>query len=249
MKGKLTLAQTRVILLLAAVLLIVLTYFLIFQTNMEKAKDFDEKTKKEKERIEYLTDLESKANDLDIYTSLYTDDIDGFIKSFPVKLTQQRSLYLIYRMMIDTGIDIESVTAGAQVPFYYKGEVLSSEGDQSAAQKESEAEGEDKEKLSEISVVDMEEMIGSTAKYTINMSGSTKQVYDALDWIRDYDKEKMSVDDVNLQFDSSTGKLKGSISANFYCMLGNGVPYKEPGIDSFSFGIDNVFGEFSSSRR
>lgn len=246
MKGKLTLAQTRVILLLAAVLLIVLTYFLIFQTNMDNARDFDEKTKKEKERIEYLTDLEKKANDLDIYTSLYTGEIDEFIKSFPVKLTQQQSLYLIYRMMIDTGIDIESVTAGAQVPFYYKGEVLSSEGDQSAAQKASEAEGE--EKLSEISVVDMEEMIGSTARYTINMSGSTKQVYDALDWIRDYDKEKMSVDAVNLQFDSSTGKLQGSISANFYCMLGNGVPYKDPSIDSFTFGIDNVFGEFSSSR-
>lgn len=244
MKGKLTLAQIRVILLLAAVLLIVITYFLVFQTNMDSARDFDEKTKKEKKRIEYLTDLEVKANDLDIYTSLYTGDIDDFIKSFPVKLTQQRSLALIYRMMIDTGIDIESVTAGAEVPFYYKGKVLSSEGDQSAAQKESEAEGDGKQKLSEISVVDMEEMIGSTAKYTINMSGSTQQVYDALDWISK-NKEKMSVGDVSLQFDSSTGKLQGSISANFYSMLGNGVPYKDPGIDSFSFGIDNVFGEFS----
>lgn len=246
MKGKLTLAQIRVILLLAAVLLIVLTYFLVFQTNMDSARDFDEKTKKEKKRIEYLTDLEGKANDLDIYTSLYTGDIDDFIKSFPVKLTQQQSLALIYRMMIDTGIDIESVTVGSEVPFYYKGKVLSSEGDQSAAQKQSEAEGQEKDKLSEISVVDMEEMIGSTACYTINMSGSTQQVYDALDWIRKNKKEKMSVGNVSLQFDSSTGKLKGSISANFYCMLGNGVPYKDPGIDSFSFGIDNVFGEFSS---
>lgn len=245
MKGKLTLTQMRVILLLAAILLIVLTYFLIFQTNMDKAREFDDKTKKEKERIEYLTDLENKANDLDIYTSLYTGEIDEFIKSFPVKLTQQRSLYLIYRMMIDTGIDIESVTAGTAVPFYYKGNLLSSGGDQSAAQQETEAEGT--ETLSEISVVDMEEMIGSTAQYTINMSGSTKQVYDALDWIRN-NKEKMSVGDVSLQFDSSTGKLKGSISANFYCMLGNGVPYKDPGIDSFTFGVDNVFGEFSSSR-
>lgn len=249
MKGKLTLAQIRVILLLAAVLLIVLTYFLIFQTNMDNARDFDEKTKKEKERIEYLTDLGKKADDLEIYTSLYTGEIDDFIKSFPVKLTQQQSLYLIYRMMIDTDIDIESVTAGAEVPFYYKGKVLSSEGDQSAAQKEAEAEEKEKEKekLSEISVVDMEEMVGSTARYTINMSGSTENVYNALDWIRD-NKEKMSVGDVSLQFDSSTGKLQGSISVNFYCMLGNGVRYKDPGIDSFTFGIDNVFGEFSSSR-
>ena len=36
MKGKLTLAQIRVILILVAVMLIVLTYFFVYQTNMDK---------------------------------------------------------------------------------------------------------------------------------------------------------------------------------------------------------------------
>ena len=58
MKGKLTLAQIRVILLLAAVLMIVLTYFLVFQRNMNQADEFETKMRAENKRIEYLTSLE-----------------------------------------------------------------------------------------------------------------------------------------------------------------------------------------------
>ncbi len=242
MKGKVTLAQIRVILLLAAVLLIVLTYFLVFQKNMDKAADYDNMTRKEQERISYLTGLQSKADDLDIYTSLYTSDIDPFIQSFPVKLTQQKSIYLIYNMMVESGITVESVVPGNVTPFYYKGQVLDSASAQNQAQVNVDGQGE--ETLSEITVVSMDQMIGSKATYTINMAGETKDIFKALDWIRD-NKEKMSVGNVNVQFDSSTGQLKGSIAVTFYCMLGNGVPYKDPDTSIFTYGMDKIFGEFS----
>ena len=54
--------------------------------------------------------------------------------------------------------------------------------------------------------------------------------------------EKMSVGDVNIQFDKSTGKLAGTIVVNFYAMLGNGVAYKEPDTTGFTYGVNNVFG-------
>ena len=54
--------------------------------------------------------------------------------------------------------------------------------------------------------------------------------------------EKMSVGDVNIQFDKSTGKLSGTIVVNFYAMLGNGVAYKEPDTTGFAYGVNNVFG-------
>lgn len=238
MKGKFTLTQIRVILILVAVLLIVLTYFLVYQTNMDKVKDFNNKTTKANERVAYLESLQPQVTDLEIFTSLYTDEIDDFIQSFPVKLTQQKSVYLIYRMMINTGIDIQSITPGEEAPFYYKGQVLNST---SSGNNE-----EEEETLSEITVVDMEEMIGSTANYTITLSGTTEQIYKALDWISE-SSEKLSVGNVTLSFDKSTGKLSGSIGINFYCMLGNGVPYKEPDVSEFTYGVDNVFGEFAKN--
>lgn len=243
MKGKVTLAQIRVILLLAAVLLIVITYFLVFQKNMDQAANYDNMTRKEQERISYLTGLQSQADDLDIYTSLYTSYIDPFIQSFPVKLTQQKSIYLIYNMMVESGVTVESVVPGNVTPFYYKGQVLDSASAQNQAQVN--VDGQEEETLSEITVVSMDQMIGSKATYTINLAGETKDIFKALDWIRD-NKEKMSVGNVNVQFDSSTGQLKGSIGITFYCMLGNGVPYKDPDTSIFTYGMDKIFGEFSN---
>ena len=243
MKGKMTLAQIRVILLLAAVLLIVITYFLVFQKNMDQAADYDNMTRKEQERISYLTGLQSQADDLDIYTSLYTSYIDPFIQSFPVKLTQQKSIYLIYNNLVESGVTVESVVPGNVTPFYYKGQVLDSASAQNQAQVN--VDGQEAETLSEITVVSMDQMIGSKVTYTVNLAGETKDIFKALDWIRD-NKEKMSVGNVNVQFDSSTGQLKGSIGITFYCMLGNGVPYKDPDTSIFTYGMDKIFGEFSN---
>ncbi len=236
MKGKLTLTQIRVILILVAILFIVLTYFFIYQTNMDKVSDYEKKTAEVNERITYLESLQPLVTDLEIFTSLYVDDIDDFIQSFPVKITEQKSLYLLYRLIINTGIDVESITKGTPAPFYYKGQVLTN--GMQVPQEEIDAEP-----IAEISVVDMDQMIGSSATYTINFSGTVKQVYKALDWVTK-SKEKLSVGIVSLQFDSSTGKLSGSMGINFYCMLGNGVPYKDPDMSEFNYGRDNIFGTF-----
>lgn len=232
MKSRLTLAQLRVIFILVAVLLIALTYFFVYQPNVEKVDDYKKRTAETNERITYLESLQPKVTDLEVFTSLYTDDIDGFIESFPVKLTQQKSIYVIYRLMVNSGIDIQSITPGDQVPFYYKGQM---------ADAMATSEGEEEESMSEITVVPMEEMIGTEAIYTINFSGTTKQVYKALDWIRD-NKERLSVGDVSLAFDKGSGKLSGSVGIHFYSMLGNGVPYKDPDTSGFNFGVNNVFG-------
>lgn len=167
---------------------------------------------------------------------MYNDEIKDYINSFPVKMTQQKSVYLLYRMMINTEVDVTSITPGTESPFYYKGNVLTSDGDKAQAQADSE-----KDTMSEITVVDMEQMVGSVASYTVELSGTTKQIYNCLDWITEND-EKMSVGDVNIQFDKSTGKLSGTIVVNFYAMLGNGVAYKEPDTTGFAYGVNNVFG-------
>ncbi len=239
MNGKLTLTQIRVIFILVAVALVAVTYFFIFQANLDKASKFDASTQELKKEENRLRALQTDVTNLETVTSLYADEVDDYIQSFPVKLTQQKSLSLIYRLMINSGVEIENISPGNPVPFYFKGDVLTSSSSQAQADTESE-EGE--EELSEITVVDMSEMIGSTAKYTISVKGTTKEIYKAIDWITEKSSEKLSLGNVSLQYDSSTGELTGSIEINFYCMLGNGVPYKEPDTSEFSYGLDNVFG-------
>ena len=134
MGGKLTLTQMRVILLAGAVLLLVLAYFLGFQPNMDSASEYQVKTETAEKHIKELEALKSDVKNLEIFTSLYNDEIKDYINSFPVKMTQQKSVYLLYRMMINTEVDVTSITPGTESPFYYKGNVLTSDGDKAQAQ-------------------------------------------------------------------------------------------------------------------
>ena len=176
MGGKLTLNQMRVILLAGAILLLVLAYFLGFQPNMDSASEYQVKTEASEKHIRELEALKSEVKNLEIFTSLYNDDIKDYINSFPVKLTQQKSVYLLYRMMINTEVDVTSITPGTESLFYYKGNILTSDGDKAQAQEDAK-----KEAMSEITVVDMEHMVGNVASYTIELSGTTKQIYNCLD--------------------------------------------------------------------
>ena len=137
MGGKLTLTQMRVILLAGAVLLLVLAYFLGFQPNMDSASEYQVKTETAEKHIKELEALKSDVKNLEIFTSLYNDEIKDYINSFPVKMTQQKSVYLLYRMMINTEVDVTSITPGTESPFYYKGNVLTSDGDKAQAQADS----------------------------------------------------------------------------------------------------------------
>lgn len=75
MGGKLTLTQMRVILLAGAVLLLVLAYFLGFQPNMDSASEYQVKTETAEKHIKELEALKSDVKNLEIFTSLYNDEI------------------------------------------------------------------------------------------------------------------------------------------------------------------------------
>lgn len=242
MNGKLTLAQIRILLILGAVVLLAGTYFLVFQKNMNEAKTYETETQKLTEEITKIESLQPKITDMEIYNSRYEDEMLEYAKSFPVKLTRQKAIYMLYRLQTQSGVEIQSINVGNEFPFYYKGRLLTTTTEQEEARAENEAEP-----MSELLVMDsMDEMVGSMASYEINVTGTSEQIYKAFDWITE-NEEKLSIGDVNIAFDSSTGKLNGTIGVNFYCMLGNGVPYKEPDTSSFAIGVDgDIFGTFKN---
>lgn len=242
MNGKLTLAQMRILLILGAVVLLAGTYFLVFQKNMNEAKNYETETKKLTEEITKIESLQPKITDMEIYNSRYEDEMLEYAKSFPVKLTRQKAVYMLYRLQVQSGVEIQSINVGNEFPFYYKGRLLTTTTEQEEARAENE-----EAPMSELIVMDsMDEMVGSMASYEINLTGTSEQIYKAFDWITE-NEEKLSIGDVNLAFDGSTGKLNGTIGVNFYCMLGNGVPYKEPDTSAYTFGVDgDIFGTFKN---
>ena len=60
---------------------------------------------------------------------------------------------------------------------------------------------------------------------------------------------RMTLDNVNASFDSSTGNLSGSITVNLFSMAGTGQTYTEPDAGSVAYGTDNIFGTIESGKK
>ena len=85
-------------------------------------------------------------------------------------------------------------------------------------------------------------MVGKTVGYEVEVTGTQKEIMKAIDWVADND-QPMSITNLSLSFDSSTGKLSGTMMIYYHALNGNGIAYTDPvDIDDFQIGTDTLFG-------
>lgn len=231
--------QKRVILILAGIVILACTFFLLYQPNSDKVTELETETADYQSQISFLSTLQIQVNQLKTVTPDYTEEMTDFMEKFPSRMTQPKAIYNVYRMMIKTGIRVKSIDPGVEQTFFSAGNFLGMDGtgttDTDAAASPGGAEA-DPEIL-----VPVNEMVGKVTAYELTVSGSLKQIEKALDWISK-NEEHMSVTEIALTYDTSTGKLSGTMTVNYYAMNGNGVMYEEPDISGIMIGSKNIFG-------
>lgn len=235
--------QKKVVLILAGIVLLVCTYFLLYQPNMETVAELEQETSHYRGQISVLSALQIQVNRLRERAPVKEKEMMKYMKEFPSQMTQPKALYNVYQMMVKTGIRVRSINPGVEQTFYNAGTLISSNPENgnnsettgtaavSPAGVEAEPEAE----------VAVHEMVGKVTTYELTVSGTFGQVKKMLDWIS-HNKEHMSVTNISLTYDSSTGKLSGTININFYAMNGNGMPFEEPDISGIMIGTKNIFG-------
>lgn len=231
--------QKRVILILAGIIILACTFFLLYQPNSDKVTELQTETADYQSQINFLSTLQIQVNQLKTVTPDYTDEMTEFMDKFPSRMTQPKAIYNVYRMMIKTGIRVKAIDPGVEQTFFSAGNFLGMDGtgttDTDAAASPGGVEA-DPEIL-----VPVNKMVGKVTAYELTVSGSLKQIEKALDWISE-NEEHMSVTEVTLTYDTSTGKLSGTMTVNYYAMNGNGVMYEEPDISGIMIGSKNIFG-------
>ena len=63
----------------------------------------------------------------------------------------------------------------------------------------------------------------------------------AVQYIEDYG-ERMTIDDISVAYDDSTGRLTGTMTLNMYTMTGTPKTYLAPALDNIKLGVANLFG-------
>lgn len=243
MKKGLTLKQKRIILILSGLLIFALTFFLIFQKNMEKVSKLQTKNVELSGKVDLLSNLQIQINQMKESTEQKQRDLEKYAGEYPCKMTQQKVISSLYHLWKDSGMELRTIKPGTEQTFFKDGQFLAVSNEENADSGEAqstELSGVEKNPETKVS---FNQMVGKMTSYELEVSGSRKQILKAFDWVSE-NPEHMSISAINLSFDSSTGKLTGAITVNFYCLNGNGVPYEEPDISGIIIGNKDVFGTF-----
>lgn len=231
----------KVLLVFAGLLVLALTFFFVFQPNSDETTRLESESNKLQSEVNRLTALQVQVEQMRPLAQQHETEMDLYFAEYPSRMTEQKAIYNIYRMMVDSGMRVTMIQPSKDMTFMEHGALTTHD---TAVLSENIEAGEGATAAAETSPetkVPINEIIGKYSTYQLAVIGKKSEIYDALDWISE-NGEHMSVGPVSLTFDSATGKLSGTMTVNYYSMNGNGIAYVEPDISGITIGSDDVFG-------
>lgn len=236
-----SLVQKKVILIASGIVILLITFFLVFQRNQETVYQLEGESRNYQNRVNHLNNLQRSVNEMQRSSQSKKVDTDAFTGEFLSQVPQQKAIYNLYLMMKKSKIRITAITPGDPQTFFQNGDFVTS--DQTSAAATGTAAEQNPEKK-----VSLDQMIGRYSMYDVQITGTLNQIMKAIDWV-DASKEHMTIWAINLSYDSSTGKLSGNINLAFNELNGNGRAYEEPDVSDISLNAESIFKIFGSTKK
>ncbi len=231
----------KAIVIMAGFLVCVLTFFFVYQPNSDEITDLEAQSSKLQSEVNRLTGLQAMAAQMRPTAEQHETEMDMYFAEYPSRMTEQKAIYNIYRMMVDTGMDVTAIQPSRDMTFMQSGALVTEEAAVSSENSEGASGAAASAEISPETKVPINEIIGKYATYQLQIEGKKSEVYDALDWISE-NSEHMSVGNVSLSRSGESNRLVGTIDVNFYSMNGNGIAYVEPDTAGIDIGSIEVFG-------
>ena len=80
---KLTVMQKKIILIGLGLLILICSFFLVFQRNQDQATELDTQSQKLKRQVEYLSDLQLQVNQMKQTSEQHKADTENYVKEYP----------------------------------------------------------------------------------------------------------------------------------------------------------------------
>ena len=245
-------------------------YFFGYRPQMEEAQNIQTSNESLQERLDellklaenkdyYLEETESLNAKVDEYTSAFPADIrpeDGIVLS----MNMENSLDMqISNVGLGTREFVAALDGSTEDPLAnMPDQTLSEQANAQTQSQIDEIEGTDvqgdkeRQAASDAEVASLSDTFTSPVLYRIQDSmqftGTYASLKDMVDYLADQ-AGRMTLDNVNASFDSSTGNLSGSITVNLFAMAGTGKTYTEPDAGSVAYGTSNIFGTIESGKK
>lgn len=238
MNMNLSKSNIKILLFIAAVAILGLTYLYVFKNNMSDADSIQSEVDTLQTRYD---ELMAKQQDREMYeekTAEFNQKFNERLAYFPATLDQEISVMFIKGVEKDQGnlqFGVNSVGLGQPESFYSLSAAAAADvatTDATATEDATTADSNDAALAS-----------GGyqclTAAFPITYEGSYEGIKDFIDYIMAY-KYRMNISSVNIAYDSQNDMYTGSIALNAYCISGEGREADTVDVD-VPEGVSNIF--------
>ena len=260
---KVSMRDKKILLMFIGSLVFFVGWYFGYRPQMEKADQIEDLNGALEEQLQDLLELAANKDFYVRETASIKDKISEYISEFPADVRPEDGIVLANKMENELGFQITNVGVGEK-EFVASldgssGEDLAQSQDQTMSEQ---ANAQTQEQIDNIEGTDSqaEENLQNASDAAVADQSSDSQVpvlyrtqvtlqfngtYAGLKKAVLYGADqsgRMTLDNVNASYDTSTGNLTGTIIVNIFSMSGTERTYTEPDAGSVAYGTDNIFG-------
>ena len=260
---KVSMRDKKILLMFIGILVFFVGWYFGYRPQMEKADQIEDLNGALEEQLQDLLELAANKDFYVSETASIKDKISEYISEFPADVRPEDGIVLANKMENELGFQITNVGVGEKE--FVASIDGSSEEDLAQSQDQTmseQANAQTQEQIDNIEGTDSqaEENLQNASdaavadessdsqvpvlyrtQVTLQFNGTYAGLKKAVLYVADQ-SGRMTLDNVNASYDTSTGNLTGTIIVNIFSMSGTERTYTEPDAGSVAYGTDNIFG-------
>ena len=252
----------KLLLMFSGVAVFGLGWFFGYRPQMEEAANIEAANKPLEERLSNLLEL---AGNRDFYiseTENAQNKINEYVSKFPSDVKEENGIVLAQNIENSLGMQISnvgiatkefvaSIDGSTEEEPPEQNETMSEQANSQTREQIDEIEGTDSkaaeelQNASDIAAAQADSTSQTPVLYrtqdTLEFTGTYANLKDVVAYLAEQ-TGRLTVDNMNASYDTSTGYLTGSIVVNMFSMTGTGNSYTEPDAGQVAYGTSNLFG-------
>ena len=252
----------KLLLMFSGVAVFGLGWFFGYRPQMEEAANIEAANKPLEER---LSDLLELAGNRDFYiseTENAQNKINEYVAKFPSDVKEENGIVLAQNIENSLGMQISnvgiatkeflaSIDGSTEEEIAEQNETMSEQANSQTREQIDEIEGTDSKAAEELqNASDIAAALADSTSQTpvlyrtqdtLEFTGTYANLKDVVAYLAEQ-TGRLTVDNMNASYDTSTGYLTGSIVVNMFSMTGTGNTYTEPDAGQVAYGTSNLFG-------
>ena len=252
----------KLLLMFSGVAVFGLGWFFGYRPQMEEAANIEAANKPLEER---LSDLLELAGNRDFYiseTENAQNKINEYVSKFPSDVKEENGIVLAQNIENSLGMQISnvgiatkefvaSIDGSTEEEIAEQNETMSEQANSQTREQIDEIEGTDSkaaeelQNASDIAAAQADSTSQTPVLYrtqdTLEFTGTYANLKDVVAYLAEQ-TGRLTIDNMNASYDTSTGYLTGSIVVNMFSMTGTGNIYTEPDAGQVAYGTSNLFG-------